>query len=300
MKNNIFINRYVMACAIAIVITLVGFICMSTLPVEQYPNIAGRLESFVDRVSESGLIDGAALKRNPTWLFIDWTGSKLESTTALNMIYYGALQAGARLADRLGEKADAERWRDRAHSVKAALMAKAWDSERGLFRFSVDEDGAKPGHFTRHGNIYAVIFGVAGDGELKSIGAALAGEELPPVGTPYVAAYEAMALIRCGRKADARRLIEKVWGGMLDAGATSFWEGFDAKELSSKAGALVENLNAVAEKIKSGEGTLGKLADSSEMYDELNGLIKDARQVLDNYRDTTPISTFSSLAAGAL
>ena len=40
MKNNIFINRYVMACAIAIVITLVGFICMSTLPIEQYPNIA--------------------------------------------------------------------------------------------------------------------------------------------------------------------------------------------------------------------------------------------------------------------
>ena len=39
-----------------------------------------------------------------------------------------------------------------------------------------------------------------------------------------------MALIRCGRKADARRLVEKVWGGMLDAGATSFWEGFDANE----------------------------------------------------------------------
>ena len=40
MKGNIFINKHVMACAIAIVITLVGFICMSTLPVEQYPNIA--------------------------------------------------------------------------------------------------------------------------------------------------------------------------------------------------------------------------------------------------------------------
>ncbi len=40
MKNNIFINRYVMACAIAIVITLVGAICIGTLPIEQYPNIA--------------------------------------------------------------------------------------------------------------------------------------------------------------------------------------------------------------------------------------------------------------------
>ncbi|MBR1547027.1 MAG: efflux RND transporter permease subunit [Prevotella sp.] len=40
MRNNIFINRYVMACAISIVIALVGFICMKSLPIEQYPNIA--------------------------------------------------------------------------------------------------------------------------------------------------------------------------------------------------------------------------------------------------------------------
>ncbi|MBQ4296107.1 MAG: efflux RND transporter permease subunit, partial [Prevotella sp.] len=40
MKGNIFISRYVMACAISIVIALVGFICMKTLPVEQYPDIA--------------------------------------------------------------------------------------------------------------------------------------------------------------------------------------------------------------------------------------------------------------------
>ena len=40
MKNNIFINRYVMACAISIVIALVGYISMNSLPVEQYPDIA--------------------------------------------------------------------------------------------------------------------------------------------------------------------------------------------------------------------------------------------------------------------
>ncbi len=29
-----------MACAISIVIALVGYICMNTLPIEQYPDIA--------------------------------------------------------------------------------------------------------------------------------------------------------------------------------------------------------------------------------------------------------------------
>ena len=46
--------------------------------------------------------------------------------------------------------------------------------------------------------------------------------------------------------------------------------------------------------------TVTVTADFSSMYDELNALIKDCRQVLDNYRDTTPIATFTSLATGAL
>ena len=38
--KNIFIDKNVMAISIAIVIMMIGFICLNTLPVEQYPNIA--------------------------------------------------------------------------------------------------------------------------------------------------------------------------------------------------------------------------------------------------------------------
>ena len=40
MKGNIFIKRPVMAISIAIMILLVGAISFTTLPVEQFPNIA--------------------------------------------------------------------------------------------------------------------------------------------------------------------------------------------------------------------------------------------------------------------
>lgn len=40
MKGNIFIEQRGMACAISIVIVLIGFISLKTLPVEQYPDIA--------------------------------------------------------------------------------------------------------------------------------------------------------------------------------------------------------------------------------------------------------------------
>ena len=74
----------------------------------------------------------------------------------------------------------------------------------------------------------------------------------------------------------------------------------DDKELADNASKLMENLKSVSEKLAKGEGTLGKLTTDQEMYDEVNGLIKDVRQIVDNYRDTTPISTFGSLIMGGL
>ena len=74
----------------------------------------------------------------------------------------------------------------------------------------------------------------------------------------------------------------------------------DVSEIMDGANKLVANLTEVSEKLKNGEGTLGKLTSESEMYDEVQGLLKDVRQVLDNYRDTTPISTFGSLIMGGL
>ena len=84
------------------------------------------------------------------------------------------------------------------------------------------------------------------------------------------------------------------------AGFRKASESFDGKETMASANRLLENLNAVAEKLKSGEGSLGRLVNDPSLYDEVQGLTKDVRQVIDNYRDTTPISTFGSLIMGGL
>ena len=72
------------------------------------------------------------------------------------------------------------------------------------------------------------------------------------------------------------------------------------KQLSDDAAKLLSNLRGFSEKLAAGDGTLGKLTSDPELYNEVNGLIKDVRQVVDNYRDTTPISTFAGLVGGAL
>ena len=91
--------------------------------------------------------------------------------------------------------------------------------------------------------------------------------------------------------------------GELEAAVVDFrnaCKSFDGKNTMESAQRLLDNLNVVAQRLKDGEGTVGRLLADDSMYKEVDGLIKDVRQVLDNYRDTTPISTFSSLATGAL
>lgn len=77
-------------------------------------------------------------------------------------------------------------------------------------------------------------------------------------------------------------------------------ESFDARTTLASAEKLMDNLNAVAERLRNGEGTLGRLMADDGLYKEVDGLARDVRQVIDNFRDTTPISTFGSLIMGGL
>jgi hypothetical protein len=49
------------------------------------------------------------------------------------------------------------------------------------------------------------------------------------------------------------------------------------------------------------EGTLGKLLSADDtLYKDVKGLVGDARQTLDGIRETTPVTTFSTILMGGL
>lgn len=74
----------------------------------------------------------------------------------------------------------------------------------------------------------------------------------------------------------------------------------DDNKVYNDLDATVAQLRVVAERLANGEGTLGKLSTDDQLYNDVHGLIKDVRQTVDNFRDTTPISAFASLLMGAL
>lgn len=58
----------------------------------------------------------------------------------------------------------------------------------------------------------------------------LESEAVPPVGTPYMAGFEMMARARLGNISYTLDKINDYWGGMMERGATSFWEAYDPQQ----------------------------------------------------------------------
>lgn len=182
--------------------------------------IRSRTDSLLRLADADGFIAGTN-----AWLFIDHGASGCTDlgprTTPLNILQFAALDKAADLAEELGFGEDAVKWRKQALSLRANIRRAAFDPSRGLFRCDVFD---RESPFRRHGNFFAVLFGVADETECKRIVDELAKDEMPATGTVWMNAIEGIALILHGRGDVVRSRLESIWGGMLDRGATTFWE----------------------------------------------------------------------------
>lgn len=55
----------------------------------------------------------------------------------------------------------------------------------------------------------------------------------------------------------------------------------------------------ILEKINNAEGTIGKLVGEDSLYRDIKGVVEDVRCVIDDFRETTPVVTFTSIFFGA-
>ena len=164
------------------------------------------------------------IDRTGAWLFVDWApqlnGDTPEARIATTMEYARAYLAGAALLRQVGDNATAAHFENRAAQLKQALQQSAWSQANGDFG---------PRWQT---NAMAVISGVANPSQYPDIWNHVlshVGEPTirPNVITPYYGAYVLDAMAKMNHRADALKWIREYWGGMIDEGATSFWEAYD-------------------------------------------------------------------------
>ena len=85
-------------------------------------------------------------------------------------------------------------------------------------------------------NAMAVLSGVADPGQYDAIwthALSQVGQSAfrPNLITPYYGAYVLDAMAKMNHRADALKWIREYWGGMIDEGATSFWEATKDRRL---------------------------------------------------------------------
>jgi hypothetical protein len=156
------------------------------------------------------------------WLYVDWAlelNGDTPSTRATTTIeYVRAYRAGAHLLQELGDTQNASHFAQRADELAHSSQASQFANGSFGPRWQT--------------NAMAVISGVATPDQYASIWQnvlANVGKPTwrPDVVSPYYGSYVLDAIARIDHRDAALAWIREYWGGMIDEGATSFWEAYD-------------------------------------------------------------------------
>lgn len=174
--------------------------------------LAGLLDMLMSRVGEDGTehLDGGR--------FLDWPSepNRKAVDTGLHSLMVMAMDAGAGLCDILGESSRAKRCRRTLELLKKSSGAASW--LEGLSRDNPSSPGNKQA---------AALMALSGE-----VPAAEACDKCIMSGgaagfSTFYGYYMLEAMAAAGRYSEAMDMIRSYWGGMLDLGATTFWEDFD-------------------------------------------------------------------------
>ncbi len=186
----------------------------------------------------------------PYWHFHDWAavGRQGEAAT-LNAVLVGALRAGATLARALESGRAARRYDAVAERITAALNARHWDAERGVYIDCVDPatDKREP-RASQHANAALILWDSAPRERWASMIQRItdparvvftAAPPIVPSGAPFdpennvvlantfFSHFVYRALCRAGRFDLVLAMMRERYGRMLARGATTLWESYD-------------------------------------------------------------------------
>jgi len=155
------------------------------------------------------------------WVFVDWS-TALDRTAAMHAIVVYSLRQAIELARVVGAERDVADYPQRIQAMTAAARQAFWDSARGIFTSGPQRQ------VSWASQAWMVLSEIAAPDEaaaaLRAVGS---WPDAIRAGTPYLYHYVVEAMLRSGLRAEALDLIRSYWGGMVEAGADTFWEVYD-------------------------------------------------------------------------
>ncbi|TFL03457.1 bacterial alpha-L-rhamnosidase domain-containing protein [Pterulicium gracile] len=187
---------------------------------ELWETVLGSTKGALAHV-EDGVFRGEATQ---AWKFLDWA-ENLEKDAGMHGAVIVGLKAVDSLAKLLKKPPPYE-------DVVAEMISKAerafYDAEQGVFV------SGKARQVSWASQAWLALAGVMDAGRLKSALVTTMHDPnaLKPL-TPYLYHHFAEALCNVGGEEECLQLIRTYWGGMISAGADTFWECFDADDYTS-------------------------------------------------------------------
>ncbi|WP_337099891.1 alpha-L-rhamnosidase-related protein [Paenibacillus sp. YIM B09110] len=185
-----------------------------------YPRMKSIMDYCISLADDDGFIRG----REGDWVFIDWAEiDKTGAVSAEQMLFAESLKATWACGELLGR--GEVRYLEHYEQLKVQIKASFWDEERGAY---IDSFESGKRNITRHANIFALLWGYTDAKQRESIiENVLLNDAVPRISTPYFKFYELEVMCNIGRLDTVTDQIQSYWGGMLELGATTFWEEYN-------------------------------------------------------------------------
>ncbi|MDO5446396.1 MAG: amylo-alpha-1,6-glucosidase [Prevotellaceae bacterium] len=196
---------------------------------EMYPKMKTLMAYCLGRTDENGMAEG----QPDDWIFVDWVDFPMHKRGVMcfeQILFCKSLETMALCANLCSKSIEANQYNELAGKLKATFTETFWDSARHAFLHNL-EDGQINTMVTKFPNMFAIIYGYADEARKKEIlDHVMLNPEVEAITTPYMRFYELEALCLMGMQDDVLREMKSYWGGMLDEGATSFWEKYIPSE----------------------------------------------------------------------
>ena len=224
-----------------------------SLASEKYGLLSGLIRTFSERQGADGLIPRFPDGQRQYWNFYEWVPGldghdpeeSPETDALLNAWFSLGLQSLATLADMLGNAGDAGQYRLQAELVNRAVFARFYSPEHRVFLFTPQSERI---HVTV--NALCMLCGAADSVDAAPLVALLKDNGRSAGAVPAslcMNGFRYDALLRCSAAYAPQILsdIDRIYGRMLEAGATSVWETEGGADDFDGAGSLCHGWSAL-------------------------------------------------------
>jgi alpha-L-rhamnosidase len=190
-----------------------------------YPRMQSLMEFCLNRRNSNGLLEGLP----GDWVFIDWAAglSKQGEVSFEQLLFSRSLETMALCADIAGDKEGQTRYQKLAGELRKKLFDLYWnENKKALVHSRVN--GKQTENVTRYANMFSIFFNYFTEEQKQAVKTSvLLNDQIPKITTPYMRFYELEALCALGEHNYVLNEMKNYWGGMLQLGATSFWEEYN-------------------------------------------------------------------------